>query len=590
MPSAAPVPTRSNVPDWPLFGACVLGAVAWISIAVWQGYDFEWDVQNYHFYNGFALLHLKMFANVQPAMMQTYFAPLMDAAFYILVRLLPPTAVVVVIAAFQSAIIPILFQSARQLISGGPARVSLAAALAVLGAGAPAALYEAGGALGDSTSAVLVLAALLALVTAVARDGAGPRPRLLAFAGAFAGGAAGLKLTNMAFAIGLFAALLAAVGLPRGGAAQRAWGIGVAACLAGMGAAFLATYGWWGLILYRHFGNPVFPEFNQFFRSPYAASASFSDPIFALPTWRAKLLFPFLRTSVGGRLDAAGIYDLRMAITLPLCLAGLLANWVRRTRTGTTADGAAANALLVFVLASYAGWLVMFPTNRYLVAVDMVAPLACVVAALSVWRARAVAWSVTAALAAALPASAATSLPLWWLPGEHRHGNEGGYFGVAFTPPPGLDGAVVAMLGGWPSTFVIPYFPRDTSFVRLQGSMYYFTPATAKLNGPNTQADRRAVFGNAMGAAICRRLGEPDRALFLLRPAPDTLTDVAAMTYYGIAQAPGACTPITTKSTLHIELCPARRLPVRECEQQDGGTAHETRITLRSSGLRHRSN
>ncbi len=568
MSTAPPAQTKSNLPDRALVAACVLGATAWISIAVWQGYDFEWDVQNYHFYNGFALLHLKLFANLQPAMMQTYFAPLMDAAFYILVRFLPPTGVVAAIAAFQSLIIPILFQLARFLLPAGRGRMALAAALSVLGAAAPVALYEAGGVLGDSTSSVLVLGALLALVKAVARSATASRPRLLAFAGALAGSAAGLKLTNMAFAIGLIAALLATTGLPRNRTAVQAAVTRVAACLAGIGAAFMLTYGWWGAILYWHFSNPVFPEFNQFFRSPYAAPASFADPTFALPTWRAKLLFPFLRTSVSGRLDAAGLYDLRMAITLPLCLAGVLASRIGRTRAdGTATDGAPTHALLVFVLTSYAGWLLMFPTNRYLVAVDIVAPLACVAAALAVWRARATAWSVTAALALALPASAATSLPLWWLPGEHRHGDAGGYFGVSFAPPPGLDGAIVAMLGGWPSTFVIPYFPRHTSFVRLQGSMYYFTPATAKLNGENTQQDRRAVFGNAMGAAICRRLGEPGRALFLLRPAPDTRTDLAAMTYYGIAQAPGACTPVTTKSTLHIELCPARRLPVRECQQ-----------------------
>jgi hypothetical protein len=555
--------------DRALFVVLPIGLGAWIGFAVWQGYDFEWDVLNYHYYNGFALLHGKSFANLQPAGMQTYFAPLMDAVFYLMARLWPPTAVVVAIAAFQSLVIPVLFQLARTLLlqMPGPGNTALAAALALLGACAPTALYEAGGALGDSTTAVLVLAALGVLVGGIKSGAGGPGWRRAAVAGALAGAAAGLKLTNVAFAVALMAALAACLPLRGDATIRRGYIVTIAGCLAGMAAAFLLTYGWWGVLVYRHFGNPVFPEFNQLFRSPYAAPTSFSDPIFALPTWHDKLLFPFLRTSISGRLDAAGLYDLRMAFAVPLCIGGLVAAAFR----GAIVHGTAAplqrpgTALMVFVLVGYTAWLLMFPINRYLVAVDMVAPLACVVAATLVWQKRLLAWSMAATLAVVLPVSARTALPLWWLPGDHRHGNEGGYFGVQFTPPPNLDGSVVAMLGGWPSTFVIPSFPRHTRFARLQGSMLYPEPVFAALTVNSTSADRRGAFGNAMGAAICHMLDENKGALFLLRPAPDTAQDVAALRYYGIEQAPGACTPVLSKSTLAIELCPARRTAAPEC-------------------------
>lgn len=557
--------------DRTLLAVTAWGVVLWGFVALWQGYDFEWDVLNYHFYNGFALLHGRIFSNVQPAMWQTYFAPLMDAVFYVMARLLRPTAVLLMMAMFQSLAFPILFQLARvalaDMIGGGLRLDGISCVVALLGAAAPVDIWEVGGALGDSSTAVLVLAALLVTTHSIARCGPVPAPPRAALGGAFAGLAVGLKLTNVPCALGVLCAV--AVTLPGHGDAgeRRAWARSMAACSLAMAGMFLVVYGWWGVLLWQHLGNPVFPSFNQFFKSPYAAISSYVDPTFMVRGWRAKFLFAFVRTPLSGRVDPAGLFDIRMAIVLPLCVLGLVAAPWRPPGLQPAAirARAAAISLLAFVLVGYFGWLLVFPANRYLVAVDMVAPLASVAAVSIVLRARRVAWAVAAGLAVALPASAYQSRALWWLPGEHRHGDAGGYFGVSFTPPPRLDGSVVAMLGGWPSTFVIPFFPRDVTFVRLQGSLLYAYPEFGLLDAGSPPSARRSVFGSAMGAAICRRLGDNRGALFLLRPAPDTAQDRSAMTYFGIAQGPGACTPIASKSLLRLELCPAVRT-VAECK------------------------
>jgi len=561
------VATTTRIPaiDRTLLAVAAAGALLWSCVALRQGYDFEWDVLNYHFYNGFALLHGRIFANVQPAMWQTYFSPLIDAVFYVLVRLLRPTVVLLIIAVFQSLAFPLLFQLARVALSdvfGGGLRLGgVAFLLALLGATAPVDIWEAGGALGDSSTAVLVLGALFVTIDSIARFGPVIPPRRAALAGMLAGLAVGLKLTNAPCALGVLCA--AAVTLPVRGdvGARRAWARSFAACIVAMAGTFAVIYGWWGLLLWQHLGNPVFPSFNQFFKSPYAAISSYVDPTYMIRGWRAKFLFPFVRTPLSGRVDPAGLFDVRMAIVLPMCALGLITAALRRPDLEPAAirARAAAFSLLVSVLVGYAGWLLVFPANRYLVAVDMVAPLACVAAVSMVLRSRRAAWAVAAGLGVALPASAYQSRALWWLPGEHRHGDAGGYFGVSFTPPQGLDGSVVAMLGGWPSTFVIPFFPRDVVFVRLQGSLLYAYPEFGLLDAGSAPSARRSVFGSAMGAAICRRLDENRGALFLLRPAPDTPQDIAAMTYFGVAQASGACTPIASKSAMPLELCPAVR-------------------------------
>jgi hypothetical protein len=121
------------------------------------------------------------------------------------------------------------------------------------------------------------------------------------------------------------------------------------------------------------------------------------------------------------------------------------------------------------------------------------------------------------------------------------------------------------MLSDQPTAFVIPFFPDDVTFVRLQGSLQYFYPGFDQLNASSSAAARRTVFRTALGDAICRRLDANKGALFVLRPGPDTAHDSAAMTYFGITQAPGDCVVIATKTHLQLQLCPAFRSPAPEC-------------------------
>jgi hypothetical protein len=71
------------------------------------------------------------------------------------------------------------------------------------------------------------------------------------------GAAVGLKLTNVVYALGAAAAVLAAT---RPLMATICLGLGGA-----VGA--LATGGAWGLMLWREMGNPIFPLFNAVFQS-----------------------------------------------------------------------------------------------------------------------------------------------------------------------------------------------------------------------------------------------------------------------------------------------------------------------------------
>src|SRR5262249_54001247 len=152
------------------------------------------------------------------------------------------------------------------------------------------------------------IAALLLTLRGINRPNSSSRIWYFAGAGGLAGLAAGLKLTNLPFALGIAVAFLCVMLLER---SQEGMRMAVRSMVAGgcaMVGVFLLSYGWWGMALLAHFGNPFFPSFNHLFRSEYAAPSAFSDPAFALSTFGDKLLFPFTRISIFGVPDWAGLF------------------------------------------------------------------------------------------------------------------------------------------------------------------------------------------------------------------------------------------------------------------------------------------
>lgn len=545
--------------------AYLICAALWAALALIHGYDFDYDILNYHYYNGFAVLHGRSFTNLQAAGLQTYFYPGMDALFYLLARAWPPMAVAAVLAAFQSLAFPMLYLLGRRLLPAFPPLVVVL--LVALGAAAPVSLWEAGSPRGDTLTAVPVLAALCLVLGEILR--AAPRPGRAALGGALMGVAMAAKLINAAFALGLLAAVAAAFPRQGGRAARGVW---LRMALAHEGAtvaAFLICYGPWGWALAAHFGNPVFPNFNQIFHSPYAVFISYADPFFALRGWRDALGLIFLRNGLPGVPSTNGLFDPRLAAALPACALALLAGLIRPAPedAAEARRHRAARALNAFVLAAALAWLWAFPINRYLAAIDMLAPLAAIQALAALSRSLRPAMAGVLVLSLVLPLCTLRAQGLFWLPGDHRHGNDGGYFGVRYAPPPGLAGGTVALLGDGPITYAVAFLPPGATAIRLQGSLLAWNLDFAALTPQSGPAARRGAFGNAMGAAICRALGRAQGAIFLLQePGAQTVKDSQALRYFGLAPTGAPCTPIASKARQALELCPAQRLSAPECD------------------------
>ncbi len=475
-------------------------AVLSMALALWVGKDLNWDLLNYHYYNGWALLHDRWDTDIAPAQLQTWFNPLLDVPLAWSIRHLPPLLVGMLYAAIQSLnVVCIRVLALRTLqFSNDTSRDWSAFAIGL--ASLTGAIYraEVGGGMGDTLVSIPLLGGLALL----ARPGTRSVPSLSrwATAGLLAGTAAGLKLTMMIYVLGFGIAALAFDAPSR---SRR-----LLAMLSFFGAAFAGWAlfdGFWRLALWQSFGNPVFPLMNQIFHSPFAAPLSFSDTRF-LPAsgWRA-LLYPLIWLFDPNAVSDSGRFiDLR----LPLCYAiGILWLIVAATRRNPHRFDASTRFVLCGSLLSYLLWLGLFGVYRYLAVLELLAPLLLAHLLLSLGgirrgqRVSVVAFFAVICLAV---------LPVAQTRGSWRDEN---YFD-ANTPSAfrDLDHATVLLGGQAPISFLLPELPERWRFVRIASNFQTDTMTDTALDQRIAETIERST-GALLGLVSESELAQFDQEL-----------------------------------------------------------------------------
>ena len=517
-----------------LLSACVLIASL---AAFWLRQDANWDLLNYHFYDPWAWLRGRTFDwDIAAAQLQTYHNPFADVPFYLLIAANVQPRVITIWLALPTAIAGYFSTKiAWRLFADLGAAERVGATFAATAIGFTGAMGV--GQLGTTTGEWLITAFTLASLWLLLQAGIVPGPsradRLLVSAGVLMGIASGLKLTGATYAVGLCVALVVGrARLPRKVRAALLYSVGV---VAGM----LVAFGPWSYTLWEHFGNPVFPYANQYFRSPWWELRSVLSRDFGPHTAGEWLLLPFkLLAPPRGFVSEVSYVDPRLPVLYALALVAaggrMLAHFTRTAVSGLPAFRTTSEHwkfIGVAFGASFAVWAVLHSILRYTIPIEILSGLLIVGLLGYLLRPRDATAAVTLAVVGVVVAT------VWSDWGRVDFGRT--WFDVHV---PRIErNPLVLLTADAPMSYVLPFFPQDARYVGVRNN----------LNKPNRD--------NRLAQSVSDVIRGHAGPLYALSyPANQGDADLAA---YGLRRIPGDCADVKTNMPVSpIQLCRLERV------------------------------
>jgi hypothetical protein len=509
------------------FIAIVVFAFGCISILL--GEDKGWDFLNYHWYDAYAFLHNRLGFDVAVAHHATYYNPVIHLPFYWLANAGTVRLALFYTGALHGLNILPLYLLARSALTAQDNRW-LASALALTGMFGSTVISMIGNTSYDTMLSAPIFGGLAVLI--IERDAlcAAPAPAAgaAATAGLLIGIATGLKLVEVFYAVGFALVLLLLPGRPAVRCARL-----LAGGAAGMAAVLLCA-GPWFLTLERATGNPLFPFYNSVFRSPLIAPTFFGSTNFT-PTgiWPA-LSFPFRFLFDYRVADDGPFRDLRVPLLFALVPIASVWSGVARRRSVPLVAPPATLILFIFAAGSYAAWLTFFAVYRYLVGLEMLAPLLILAALDFVPRAPRVRLAATA-----------TILLTAALFGRYSFGNHAPvsdpYVQVHGLSFPNPTDTLLLMTGDEPMAYLIPSLPPAIPVLRIDGW----------LAEPNDASGLTA----SMRARVAAHRGD----VFLLAAPREQIAADRAIAAYGLGIVTAQCREVRSNLGGPYQLCPLRR-------------------------------
>ena len=354
-----------TVTRWQAFALRAATLIAVCGFATFLlGKDSNWDIFNYHLYVAHAFwINQDLRTDFMAAGLQRYLNPLGYLPFYLMIQAgWHSLAIALVLAAFHSLALVTLWEICARHVFRKDSHAGLLASLSVvLAATSPVFLGTLGGTYLDPVTLVFVLVGILLLCVKIERET--PSVALCILAGGLFGVAAALKLTNLVFIATAGIALIVAAGFSKKNLRSVA-GFGTGAMLGA-----LLAGGWWSLHLYREFGNPFFPLFNNFFQSPDFASVSLSLVRFKPSTIMDALTFPLDMVSSHKWIyveNAAADIRFSLLIVFALLVPARKLIWqISSTVDERPVISRSAKFIIIFFVLTFAMWLATSGNGRY---------------------------------------------------------------------------------------------------------------------------------------------------------------------------------------------------------------------------------
>jgi len=361
-------PLRLSRNEWIFLALSVLG---WALFVISLGKDTSWDFRNYHWYIPYALLNDRLGIDVAVAHQASYYNPLLDVPFYLLATHTTSWFALGVLGAVQGANSIPLYIVARQSLRT-PEPFLGAALLTLLGMTGALTLSLLGTTYYDNVMSVLWLSALAILVVKrqTLTNGSLVQTAIItAIAGFLAGSAMGLKLPEMPFAAGFAGAILLLGGSWKHLATRL-----VAGGIGGLiGFALFAAY--WMLKMETLTGNPLFPYFNEYFKSPLALAEPYRDIRFLPRGFWNTFLLPYRFTLNWAVADDLPFRDMRVGLAYATTILALIFATVRLSAKDAFFAPSATRVIFAYAGTAFLAWINMFAIYRYIVGLEMLGPI-----------------------------------------------------------------------------------------------------------------------------------------------------------------------------------------------------------------------
>ena len=358
---AAVEKARANLAiDGAIGGLFLLASAVWCFVA---GKDLNFDFINYHLYGPHLLLEGRFDRDYFGGGLAGYLNPLVHIPLYLMVRAGWHSLAIAGVLTFVHSLNLLLAWKIcdRLLPASQQSRRGYLFCGVLLAFSSPIFLAELGSSFAEALTSIPVLAGLLLLLDEYSKNDWDRRR--FAAAGLLLGLAAGLKLANGLFAVGATLALLPMVGRKRGLAPC------VFALVLGALAGGLLTHGYWSFLLWREFGNPLFPMANDLFRAEDFPTVMFHDRRYLQGDVTDLLTLPFRMLEQRTTIYSEGLApDIRPLILFVLAAVSLpFRRWGwQRALTATTPDvSRGLGFVTAFFVACFVLWAVSSRIGRY---------------------------------------------------------------------------------------------------------------------------------------------------------------------------------------------------------------------------------
>ncbi len=237
-----------------------------------------------------------------------------------------------------------------------------------------------------------------------------------------------------------------------------------------MAVGFSLTMGYWIILMWTNFANPLFPFFNKIFQSPYIETDFNLQDTRFLPRdiWQW-LFYPFYFAQEQTLVAELKFKEPRFAIAYVLILALLGFIFYRYATKKLTFPvnkliyTSVLRFLLPFYITAYCIWIVKFSIYRYLIVLELITPILIILIVAYFYPKRKPVFLVSLGIFVLI---LATVKPLdWWrIPWSDN------YFSIDRQALVQYQDDVIVLWGGEPVGYVVPYFPSNTRFLRITGN------------------------------------------------------------------------------------------------------------------------